>query len=115
MIIPTHPGRGRGSHRSLEEATALVCQWQASGLSKQAWCTAQGILPTALRSCLRRTTGSLIVSPPAHHPFIELQRRPPPSAPPRLIRLALAGSAATADLTVEDLGTLIERLSVSRS
>jgi hypothetical protein len=114
MIIPTHPGRGRGSHRSLEEATALVCQWQASGLSKQAWCNAQGILPTALRSCLHRTKRQLIALPRAHHPFIELQRRPPPSAAPRLVRLVLARSVATAELTVEDLGTLIEHLSAGR-
>ena len=114
MIIPTHPGRGHGSHRSLEEATAFVCQWQASGLSKQAWCNAQGILPTALRSYLHRTKRQLISSPPAHHPFIELQRRPPPSAALRLVRLALVGSVATAELTIEDLGTLIERLSAGR-
>jgi hypothetical protein len=115
MITIPHPGRGRGSHRTLEEAAALVCQWQASGLSKQAWCNAQGILPTALRSCLHRTTGQIIPAPHAHQPFIELQRRPPPSAASSIIRLSLAGSVAVADLTVDDLGALIQRLSSART
>lgn len=114
MIIVPHPGRGRGSHRTLEEATALVCQWQSSGLSKHAWCTAQGILPTALRSCLHRTQGQVTATPPAPQPFIELHRRLPPPAASRLVRLALAGSVATAELTVDDLGALIERLSAGQ-
>ena len=114
MIIAPHPGRGRGPHRTLEEAKALVCQWQASGLSKRAWCTAQGILPTALSSCLHRTKRQVIETPPARHPFIEIQRRSPPPAASRLVRLALAGSVATAELSVDDLGALIERLSAGR-
>ena len=115
MINPFHPGRGRGSQRTLQEARALVFQWQASGLSKRAWCNEQGILPTALSSCLHRTTRQVIAPPPAHPPFIELQRRPPHPAAPRVVRLLLAGSLATAELSVADLAALIQRLSEVRS
>ena len=111
MINPFHPGRGRGSPRTLQEARALVCQWQASGLSKRAWCNEQGILPTALSSCLHRTTRQVIAPPPAHPPFIELQRRPPHPVAARVVRLSLAGSLATAELTIADLGALIQHLS----
>ena len=115
MINPSHPGRGRGSPRTLQEARALVCQWQASGLSKRAWCNEQGILPTALSSCLHRTTRQVIAPPLAHPPFIELQRRPPHPVAPRVVRLLLAGSLATAELSVADLAALIQRLSEGRS
>ena len=108
MINPFHPGRGRGPHRTLEEARILVCQWRASGQSKQAWCNDQGILPTALNSCLNRTQ-------PTHHPFIELQRRPPHAAAAHVVRLSLAGSLAAAELTVADLAALIQHLSEGRS
>lgn len=114
MINPSHPGRGRGPQRTLEEASALVCQWQASGLSKRAWCNDQGILPTALSSCLHRTKRQVIAPPPAHPPFIELQRRPAHAAAPHVVRLSLAGSLATAELTVADLGALIQHLSAVR-
>jgi hypothetical protein len=115
MINPSHPGRGRGPQRSMEEATALARQWQASGQNKQAWCNAQGILRSTLISCLHRTNRQVIAAPPVSHPFIELQRRPPVAAAPRLVRLELAGSTATAELTVDDLGALIQRLSEARS
>lgn len=115
MINPTHPGRGRGPRRTLEEASDLVCQWQASGLSKRAWCTDQGILPTALNSCLHRTKRQEIAAPPAPHPFIELQRRPPQAGAAHVVRLSLAGSLATAELTVAELGALIQHLSAVRS
>lgn len=115
MINPSHPGRGRGPQRTLEEASALVCQWQASGLSKRAWCNDQGILPTALNSCLHRTKRQVIAPPPTHPPFIELQRRPPHPVAPRVVRLSFAGSLATAELTVADLGALIQHLSAARS
>ena len=114
MINPSHPGRGRGPQRTLEEASALVSQWQASGLSKRAWCNDQGILPTALSSCLHRTTRQVIAPPLAHPPFIELQRRPPHPVAPRVVRLSLAGSLATAELTIADLGALIQHLSAVR-
>ena len=114
MINPSHPGRGRGSHRSLEEARALACQWRASGLSQRAWCNEQGVLPSALSSCLNRATRQVIAPPPAHHPFIELQRRPAHAAA-HVVRLSLAGSLATAELTVADLAALIQRLSEGRS
>lgn len=115
MINPSHPGRGRGSHRTLDEARALVCQWRASGLSKRAWCNEQGVLPSALSSCLNRATRQVIAPPPAHHPFIELQRRPAQVAVTHVVRLSLAGSLATAELTVADLGALIQHLSEGRS
>ena len=115
MIIPSHPGRGHGHHRSLAEASALVSQWQASGLSKHAWCKEHGILPTALGSYLNRIKRRAITASSVSYPFIEIQRRAPPLATPRLIRLALSGSVATAELTIDDLGTLIERLSSARS
>ena len=115
MINPSHPGRGRGPQRTLEEASALVCQWQASGLSKRAWCNERGILPTALNSCLRRTKRPVIAAPPAHQPFIELQRRPAQAGAAHVVRLSLAGSLATAELTVADLAALIQHLSEVRS
>jgi hypothetical protein len=115
MIIPSHPGRGRGSHRTLDEATTLVSQWQASGLSKQAWCNEQGILPTALISCLHRIKRQVIAPSPVRHPFIEIRRCPPVTIAPRLVRLTLAGSVATAEMTVNELGALIQHLSGARS
>jgi hypothetical protein len=115
MTNPSHPSRSRGPQRTLEEAAALVCQWQASGLGKQVWCNEQGILRSALNSYLHRTKRQVIAAPPVSHPFIELQRRPPVTASPRLVRLTLAGSVATAELTVDDLGMLIQRLSEARS
>lgn len=115
MINPSHPGRGRGPQRTLEEASALVFRWQASGLSKRAWCNEQGILPSALNSCLERATRQVIGPPPVHPPFIELQRRPPPVVAAHVVRLSLAGSLATAELTIADLGALIQHLSGARS
>ena len=115
MINSSHPGRGRGAQRTLEEARALVFQWQASDLSKRAWCNEQGILPSALNSCLERTTRQVIAPPPAHPAFIELQRRSPPPVAARVVRLLLAGSLATAELTIADLGALIQHLSQVRS
>lgn len=115
MIDTIHPGRGRGHQRSLEEAAALVHQWQASGLCRQAWCDQHGILRSTLVSCLRRTTPKGITTPSVSHPFIELQRRPPEAAPPRRIRLSLADAIATTELTIEDLGALILHLSQVRS
>jgi hypothetical protein len=114
MINPFHPGRGRGSPRTLQEAGALVSQWQASGLSKRAWCNGQGILPSALNSCLHRTKRQVIAPPSAHPPFIEVQPRPPHPVAARVVRLSLAGSLATAELTIADLGALIEHLSAAR-
>ena len=111
MINSFHPGRGRGSPRTLQEASALVSQWQASGLSKRAWCNERGILPSALSSCLERTTRQVIAPPPA---FIELQRRPSHPVAARVVRLLLAGSLATAELTIADLGALIQHLSAVR-
>jgi hypothetical protein len=112
MINSFHPGRGRGCPRTLQEASALVSQWQASGLSKRAWCNERGILPSALSSCLERTTRQVIAPPPA---FIELQRRASHPVAARVVRLLLAGSLATAELTIADLGALIHHLSESRS
>ena len=115
MINSFHPGRGRGPHRTLEEASALVSQWQASGLSKRAWCNEHGILLSALNSCHERTQRQVIAPPLAHPPFIELQRSPPHPVAPRVVRLSLAGSLATAELTIADLGALIQHLSGARS
>ena len=115
MINSFHPGRGRGSPRTLQEASALVSQWQASGLSKRAWCNEHGILPSALSSYLNRTNRQVIAPPPAHPPFIELQRRPSHPVAARVVRLLLAGSLATAELTIAELGSLIHHLSESRS
>jgi hypothetical protein len=112
MDTPTRPGRGRGlPRRSIEEATALVRQWQASGQNQQIWCDAQGILRSALQSCLRRTLRKSVAAPPVSHPFVELQRRPEKPAGSHVVRLALAGSRTTVDLTLEDLGALIQCLS----
>jgi hypothetical protein len=115
MINSFHPGRGRGCPRTLQEASALVSQWQASGLSKRAWCNEHGILPSALSSYLKRTTRQVIAPPLAHPPFIELQRRASHPVAVRVVRLLLAGSLATAELTIADLGALIQHLSESRS
>ena len=115
MITAFHPGRGHGSQRSIEEANELVSQWQASGLSKQSWCSKQGILPSALNSCLHRITGPLIAASAVSHPFVELRRRSSDAVAPRMIRLTLAGSVAAAEMTIDDLGALIERLSEARS
>src|SRR5271170_381746 len=115
MNTPTHPGRGRGPQRSLEEARHLASQWQASGLSKQAWCREQGILPSTLQSCMHRTHRTVISTSPVLPTFVELQRRPPQVAPSRMLRLSLAGSTATAELTIADLGVLIQHLSEEQS
>jgi hypothetical protein len=115
MNAPAHPGRGRGPQRSLEEARHLASQWQASGLSKQAWCREQGILPSTLQSCMHRTNRAVISTSPALPPFVELQRRPAPAIEARMIRLSLAGSMATTELTIADLGALIQQLAEARS
>ena len=117
MINLSHPSRSRsrGPQRTREEAAALVCQWQASGLSKQGWCNEQGILRSALNSYLHRTKRQVIAAPPVSQPFIELQRRPPVTVTPRMVRITLEGPVATAELTVADLGALIQHLSEARS
>jgi hypothetical protein len=115
MNAPTHPGRGRGPQRSLDEARHLASQWQASGLSKQAWCREQGILPSTLQSCMTRTNRAVISTTPSIPTFVELQRRPAPALEARTLRLSLAGSMATAELTIADLGALIHHLSEARS
>ena len=114
-MTPSHPGRGHGSQRSIEQAHELISQWQASGLSKQAWCREQGILPSALNSYLHRTKRQLIAASAVSHPFVELRRRSSDAVAPRMIRLALAGSVAMAEMTIDDLGALIERLSEAQS
>lgn len=112
MDTPTRPGRGRGlPRRSIEEATELVRQWQASGQNQQIWCDAQGILRSALQSCLRRTLRKPASVPPVAQPFVELHRRPATPSRSPTVRLALAGSRATVELTLEDLGALILCLS----
>jgi hypothetical protein len=40
--------------RTLDEAQVLVGAWKASGQNKEAWCRSQGILRSALQSCLYR-------------------------------------------------------------
>jgi hypothetical protein len=40
--------------RTLSEARELVAAWKASGQNKEAWCRSQGILRSALLSCLYR-------------------------------------------------------------
>lgn len=41
-------------HRSLDEARELVARWRASGMGKEPWCRAQGILRSTLQSALVR-------------------------------------------------------------
>ena len=81
----------------------------------QAWCDQQNILRSTLSSCLRRTSQKAIAAPPVSHPFIELQRQLPKAVEPRPVRLALAGSMATAELSIDELGALILHLSQVRS
>lgn len=40
--------------RTITEARELVAAWRASGLNKESWCRSQGILRSALLSCLSR-------------------------------------------------------------
>ena len=51
MIDPAHPRR---RIRTLSEARDLVAAWKASGQNKEAWCRSQGVLRSALISCLYR-------------------------------------------------------------
>jgi hypothetical protein len=75
---------GRGSRRNLQEARELVLAWRSSGMNKESWCRRQGILRSALHSCLTRvdqadgisttrvTSGFLKVCPPGPlDPFTE--------------------------------------------
>lgn len=64
--------------RTLTEACDLVAAWRASGQNKEAWCRSQGVLRSALMSCLYRVDNmhaGAIASPG----FIEI--RPPTSTP----------------------------------
>jgi hypothetical protein len=115
MTTIIHPGRGHGVKRTLEEAAALARQWQSSGQSKQAWCAERGILLSTLSSCLRRIRQREEKAPSTRpHTFIELQHVPSTAAV-RPIRLTLAGGSAIAEVTVEELSALIERLAERQS
>ena len=67
--------------RTLEQARDLVSAWNASGLGKEPFCRAQGILRSTLLSSLERVTGSRSPSRSAAS-FIEV--RPAVGAAPAL-------------------------------
>jgi ABC-type protease/lipase transport system fused ATPase/permease subunit len=67
--------RPRRRVRTLNEAHELVAAWKASGQNKEAWCRSQGILRSALLSCLYRVEER--ARDPAPAGFIEVL---PPSA-----------------------------------
>jgi hypothetical protein len=56
----------------LSEARDLVAAWKGSGQSKEAWCRSQGILRSALMSCLYRVEAH----DPAAVGFIEVKPAP---------------------------------------
>ncbi len=58
--------------RTLSEARDLVAAWKASGQSKEAWCRSQGILRSALISCLYRVEAH----GPAAGGFMEVKPAP---------------------------------------
>jgi ABC-type protease/lipase transport system fused ATPase/permease subunit len=58
--------------RTLSEARELVAAWKASGLNKEAWCRTQGILRSALLSCLYRVEERS----PTPSGFIEVKAAP---------------------------------------
>lgn len=72
------PAPSRRRIRTLSEARDLVAAWRASGQNKEAWCRSQGILRSALISCLYRVEDR--GSSPAG--FIELKPAHAKSAAP---------------------------------
>ena len=70
-----HPHPRPRRVRTLSEARDLVAAWKASGQNKEAWCRSQGILRSALFSCLYRVEESS----PSPTGFIEV--KPARSAP----------------------------------
>lgn len=82
--------------RTLSEARYLVAAWKASGQNKEAWCRSQGILRSALMSCLYRVDNLHAVGT-ASPGFIEI--RPPTEVAP-----APSADAPTAPPIILDLG-----------
>lgn len=93
MADPTVPKR---RIRTLAEASDLVAAWKASGQNKEAWCRTQGILRSALMSCLYRVD-NLHAGDTASPGFIEI--RPPTESNP-----APAAEATTPPPIVLELG-----------
>ena len=76
--------------RSIAEARELVAAWKASGQNKEAWCRTQGILRSALLSCLYRVEA--LDRPPEKSGFIEVRPAAAPAehgAPPSSLVLEL--------------------------
>lgn len=105
----TIPSRQRRRHRSLDEASALVGAWQASGLTKEAFCRSQGIQRSTLSSCLRRTLGCRAV-PIAPAGFVEIR---PPAVPEGLI-LEVGGALRVLGLDVDGVVALVAALQAGR-
>jgi hypothetical protein len=95
--------------RTLIEAQELVAAWKASGQSKEAWCRSQGILRSALLSCLYRVES--LGAAPAR--FIELKPAPPAPvavAPPSSLVLDLGHGLRVLGLDAAGLAALVRAL-----
>ena len=106
--------------RTFAEARDLVAAWKASGQNKEAWCRSQGILRSALMSCLYRVEArdDAVASPG----FIEI--RPPtavaaaPASPPppaQSIILELGSGMRVLGMDVAQVADLVRALRQERA
>jgi hypothetical protein len=112
METPSHPPR---RVRTIAEASDLVAAWKGSGLNKEAWCRSQGILRSALQSCLHRVDGQ--VRAPVR--FIEVRpaagAAQSPAASPPALTLELGYGLRVVGLDVSGLLQLVQALRVGRA
>lgn len=102
--------RPRRRHRSADEASALVAAWQASGLTKEAFCRSQGMLRSTLSSCLLRTRGRGS-SPLAPAGFVEIR---PATAGREGLVLDLGDGLRVVGLDVASVTALVTALRTGR-
>lgn len=103
------PARPRRRIRSLSEARELVASWQASGQNKEAWCRSQGILRSALLSCLYRVEER----GPSPAGFIELkpaQAEPVTMSAPSALVLELGHGLRVVGLDAAGVVSLVRAL-----
>jgi len=85
------PARPTRRHRTMSEARDLVAAWRDSGMGKEPWCRARGILRSTLSSCLYRVDQAEV---PAGSSAAFIAIRPPHDAEP------VGGGSACAHATV---------------
>jgi hypothetical protein len=101
-------------HRyTLDEARALVSDWNASGQTPTAWCAQRGIPRTALSSWRRRLAPHSATAQDAS-PFIEVRRIDPAPAVSAL-RLELGDRISVTGMALDQVVQLVQALRGDRS